>query len=66
MTRLAHDVLVAVVVGVDCHAGIAQHGLRPGGGHNDIAARLAHDGVLDVPEVAGLVLILHLGVATGR
>ena len=59
----AHDVLIALVVGVDGHAGIAQHGLRTGGGHDDIAALLALDGIADVPEVAGLVLILHLGVA---
>ena len=41
------------------HAGIAQHGLGAGGGHDHIAmlARIA-----DVPQVALLLLVFHLGV----
>ena len=35
----------------------------PGGGHDDVPPRLAHNGVLDVPEMARLVLVLHLRVA---
>ena len=62
---LAHQVPVAVVIGIHGHAGVAQHGLGPGGGHDDIAARLALDGVFEMPEVAGLLLILHLRVGEG-
>ena len=62
---LAHDVPVPLVVGVDGHAGVAQHSLGPGGGHHHIAALLPHDGVADVPEAARLVLILHLRVGEG-
>ena len=62
---LAHDVLIPLVVGVDGHAGVAQHGLRPGSGHDHIAALLPLDGVADVPQVAGLVLVFHLCVRQG-
>ena len=62
---LAHNVPVTAVLGVDRHAGVAQHGLRPGGGHGHIAALLPGDGVADVPQVAGLLLVLHLRVAQG-
>ena len=61
----AHKARIALVGGVDGHAGISQHSLRPGGGHNDILAFLPLDGVADVPEVSGLVLVLHLHVAEG-
>ena len=61
---LAHQVLVALVVGVHGHAGVAQHGLRAGGGHDQIAGAVGQ-GVAHVPQVAGLVLILHLGVGQG-
>ena len=59
----ADDILIPLVGGVDGHAGVAQHGLGPGGGHDDVPPRLAHNGVLDVPEMARLVLVLHLRVA---
>ena len=58
---LAVQVLVALVVRMDGHGGIAQHGLGTGGGQNQELVG-AHDGVLQVPEAALLVLILHLGV----
>ena len=59
----ADDILIPLVGGVDGHAGVAQHGLGPGGGHDDVPPRLPRDGVLDVPQAAGLVLVLHLRVA---
>ena len=62
---LAHQVLVPLVVGVDRHAGVAHHGLRPGGGHHQIAGTVSQR-VAHMPQVAGLVLILHLRVRQGR
>ena len=62
---LAHDVLVPLVVGVHGHAGVAQHGFGTGGGHDDVTAGLPGDGVLDVPQLAGLVHIFHLCVGQG-
>ena len=59
---LAHHVLVALVGGVDAHAGIAQHGLRAGGGDDDVAVRA---GIADVPEVGILLHILHFRVGKG-
>ena len=61
---LAHDGLVAVVIGVDANAAVAQHGLGTGGGHNDLAGAVGQ-GVADVPQVSGLIHILHLGIAQG-
>ena len=58
---LAVQVLVALVVRMDGHGGIAQHGLGTGGGQNQELVG-AHNGVLQVPEAALLVLILHLGI----
>ena len=59
---LAYHVLVALVGGVDAHAGIAQHGFRAGGGDDDIAVRA---GIADVPEVGILLHILHFRVGKG-
>ncbi len=38
--ELAHQTLVALILRVNGHAGVAQHGLRPGRGDDDEAARL--------------------------
>ena len=39
---LAHQVLVPLVLGVHGHAGVAQHGLYPGGGHHDLLRAALH------------------------
>ena len=62
--HLAHDVLVALVVGIDAHAGVAQHGFGSGGRHDRLTGAVGQ-GVTDVPQVTGLVHILHLGVRQG-
>ena len=62
---LAHQVLEPLVLRVHRHAGVAHHGLRPGGGHHQIPAAVGQ-GVADIPQVAGLVLVLHLRVGEGR
>ncbi len=56
------QVLVAFVVRVDRHRGVAEHGLRPGGGHHH-RARAIGIGVADVVELAvgGVVLDLVVG-----
>ena len=61
--RLADQVGVARVVRVHRHGGVAEHGLRPGGGD--------HDGVLAVPvadrdELALVVAVLDLDVGQRR
>ena len=61
----ADDILVALVVGVDAHAAVAQHGLRTGGGDDDLTAAVSK-GVADVPEAAGFVHVFDLGVGQGR
>ena len=61
---LAHQMLEPLILGVDGHAGIAHHGLGTGGGHHQIAGAVGQ-GIADIPQVAGLVGVFHLGVRQG-
>ena len=63
---LPHQVLVALVGGVHGHAGIAHHGLGPGGGHHQIPAGAVGQRIAQMPQMAGLIGVLHLGVGEGR
>ena len=63
--RLADEVLVALVRRVDRDAGVAEHGLRTGGGDGEIVVAVL-ERVADIPERAGHVLIFDLGVRQGR
>ena len=63
-TGLADELLEVLVLGVDGHAGVAHHGLRAGGGHHDLAAAVRQR-IADVPQMTGLIHVLHLGVAEG-
>ena len=58
---LADQVLVALVVRVDRHAGVAHEGLRAGGGYDEVARAIA-ERIADVPQLARLGLVLDLGV----
>ena len=62
--RLADEVLVALVVGVHGHGGVAEHrlGARGGDGHRAAAV----DRVADVVERARHILVRHLEVADRR
>ena len=46
---------------LDVYKRQAHHGLRPGGGHHQIAGPV-RQGIAHVPQVTGLVHILYLGV----
>ena len=61
---LADEVLELLIVGVHGHAGVAHHGLGTGGGHHDVAGTVRQR-IADIPQVAGLVHIFHLGVRQG-
>ena len=52
---LAHQVRIALVLRVDGHAGIAQHGFGTGGG-DDHALAAVLGGIADVPQVGRLLL----------
>ncbi len=62
---LAHELAVAGILGIDRHRGVAQDGLRAGGGDGQCLRR-PHDGVSDVVELRGSILVLHLKVRDGR
>ena len=64
--RLADQVLVAVVVGVDGDGRVAEHRLGPGGGDVQGLGVGAGDRVPDRPEVAVGLLVLDLVVGDGR
>jgi hypothetical protein len=63
--RLADQVAVALVFRVHHHGDVAQHGLRPRGGHRQVA-RAIRQRIADVPEEAVFLLALHFEVADGR
>ena len=58
---LAYHTFIALVIGVHRHGCIAQQGLRSGGGQLQVAAAVLK-GIAQVPEVTGLILVLHLCV----
>ena len=57
----ADKVRIALVRGVDCNTGVAQHRLGARGGNNKLFVRVL-DRIADMPEAAGDVLVFHLGV----
>ena len=57
----AHNILVALIVGIDADTGVAQHGFRTGGGHNHLAAAVCQR-IADVPQMPGLVHIFHFRI----
>ena len=59
------QMLVAFVLGMDGHGGVAQHGFRPGGGHHH-RARAVGIGVADVVELAVGRVMLDLVVGQRR
>ena len=66
----ADHILITVIFGMDRDRCIAQHGLGTGGGEFQEsglrdAAVLFDQGIFDMPEMAGLVLILDFGVGNG-
>ena len=63
--RLADEMLVALVRRVDRDAGVAEHGLRTGGGDGEIVVAVL-ERVADIPERAGHILILDLRVGQRR
>ena len=63
--RLPDAVAVARIVGMHRHRGIAEHGLRPRGGHGDEAAAIL-EGVLEVPELALVLLVDHFLIRERR
>ena len=50
--QFAHQGLVAFVVRMDGHGGVAQHGFWPCGGHDDEPLGIIRQRVFDVPEIA--------------
>ncbi len=67
---LSNQMAVSFILGMDGYGGIAQHGLRTGGGKGQEpggAGRsvLLHHRVLDMPQMSGLFLVYHLCVGDG-
>ena len=59
---LPHHGAPAIVVGVHGDGGVAQHGLRAGGGHHDLAGSVGQR-VGEAPQLPGVVLlVVHLEV----
>ena len=65
---LAHELLLLGVLRAHGDAGVAEHGLRAGGGHGHVldAVDGLRERVAQEPQVALLVLVLRLVVTDGR
>ena len=61
MQRLADDILISFVIGVDGDCGIAEQGLGSGRCKLKIAASVL-ERIAKMPEVTRLILIFDLGV----
>ena len=61
---LADQMIETVIVRVHGNGGVTQHGLGAGGGYDEIA-RPVGQGIPDVMQVAGLVLVFDLVVGQG-
>ncbi len=66
----ADQVLVALVLGMHCHGGVAEHGFRAGGGDHQVIqgiGGLATIGqrITQVPEVTLLVVVFHFQIGNG-
>ena len=57
----ADEMPIALVIRMNCDAGIAQHGLRAGRGYDELFVGVLN-GIADVPEMTGHILVLHFGV----
>ena len=64
---LAHQVLVALILRGDGHAGVAEHGLGTRGCHHDVldAVNRLDKRVAKVPQVTLLILVLGLVIGDG-
>ena len=63
----ADEMAVPLILRMDCHRRISQHGLRPGGGESQKlrirgSTVLPHNRVLDMPQMSRLLLINHLRI----
>ena len=61
---LADEFLESFILGIDRHGRVAQHGLRPGGGHGQGAGTVGQ-GISDVVQGPRNVPVLHLQVGQG-
>ena len=61
---LAHQVGIALVLGVHRHGGVTQHGFGPGRGHDDLARAILQR-VGEAPEMAIDLALLNLQVGDG-
>ena len=64
---LTNQVLIAWILWINCTGSITQHGLRTSGSEFQESSRgyrsiILDDWVLNMPEVAGLLLILNLSI----
>ena len=58
----AEQVLVARVFGMNRHRGVAEHGLRSGGGDDQRLARVVRQRITNMPEMAVGLFVNHLDI----
>ena len=60
LKHLADQILIALILRIHRHRSVSQKSLRAGGGNLHIPPLLPHNGIMDMPEKAVLLLMLHL------
>ena len=59
--HFANNILVAIVIGVNAHAGVAKHSLRAGGSNDHFPAAICQR-IPDMPQMTGLIHVFHFCV----
>ena len=59
---LSDQILITLILRIDCNSGIAKHRFRTGGRDLNISAFFACDRIFNMPEMSGLLLMLYFGI----
>ena len=66
LQHLADQILIPFILRIDSHRRIAQHGFRTRRGDLHVPPLFSHNRIIDVPEKAVLIHVLHLGIGKRR
>ena len=58
----AHQIAITRILGVNCYSGIAGQRLRTGGGNHQVASLLLNYRIVNIPQMARVILMLYLDV----
>ena len=65
LQHFSDQILITLVIRIDCHCGITKQSLRTGRCDLDESALFPDNRIIDVPEISGLIHMLNLGIRNG-